>query len=43
MLMTIYLTTHHQTLTDHSFDICNYENLKSKINETFLQLVTNPL
>lgn len=43
MLVTLYVTTQYQTQTDHSFDICHYENLKSKVNETFSQLGTNPL
>jgi len=32
MLVTIYMTSQLQTHTDHNFDICNYENLKSKVN-----------
>ena len=43
MLVTRYVTTQYQTQTDHSFDICHYENLKSEVNETFSQLGTNPL
>lgn len=32
MLVTINVTSQHQTRTDHNFDICNYENLRSKVN-----------
>jgi len=32
ILVTICMTTQHQTQADRSFDICNYENLKSKVN-----------
>jgi len=32
ILVTICMTTQHQTKADRSFDICNYENLKSKVN-----------